>query len=139
LRYVQIEHHGTPCLIGDWTTTTVNDGAGPGTSAMWYWAPDGTVNIDYDNSEPDPAGVYFRGQEAGTVVLSSSDPSGTSGTFAENIIYDDLTYYVNGTAYSSGAPAPESGQWTCSGNAATITIPKPNGTTDVWALEREAP
>ena len=136
--YVRIEHHGTPCLVGNWTTTSVNGGDAPGTGETWNWAPDGTVTIDYDNSEPDAAGVYFRGKEAGVVMLSAGNASATAGTFTENILYDDTTYYVDGKAYSPGPATPESGQWTCSGNAASITIVKANGP-NVWDIERDAP
>jgi hypothetical protein len=137
-RYVQIEHHGTPCLVGNWTTTSVNNGTGPGVGETWDWESDGTVTINYDNSAPNGQGDYLRGQEAGNVTLSSSDQSGSSGTFTENIIYDDTLYYANGGVYGPGEPAPESGAWTCSGDQASVTIVKANGT-NVWDMQRDAP
>ncbi len=137
-RYVQIEHHGTPCLVGNWTTTSVNDGTGPGVGATWDWAADGTVTVDYDDSLPNPAGWYFRGTEAGDVTLGSSDPTGSAGTLAENYIYDDLTYYVDGQVISPGAATPESGSWTCSGDQASVTFVKADGP-NTWDLQRATP
>jgi len=137
-RYVQIEHHGTPCLVGNWTTTSVNDGTGPGVDATWDWEADGTVTVDYDNSLPNPAGWYFRGTEAGDVTLSSSDPTGSSGTITEDDIDDGLTYYVNGQVIGPGPAAPESGSWTCSGDQASVTFIKADGP-NTWDIQRDAP
>jgi hypothetical protein len=135
---VQIEHHGTPCLVGNWTTTSVNDGTGPGVDATWDWEADGTVTVDYDDSLPSPAGWFFRGTEAGNVTLSSSDPTGSSGTISEDDIYDGLTYYVNGQVIAPGPAAPESGSWTCSGDQASVTFLKADGP-NTWDLQRDAP
>jgi hypothetical protein len=137
-RYVQIEHHSTPCLVGNWTTTSVNDGTGPGVDATWDWEADGTVTVDYDDSLPSPAGWFFRGTEAGDVTLSSSDPSGSSGTLNEDDINDGLTYYVDGQVISPGAAAPESGTWTCSGDQASVTFFKADGP-NTWDIQRDAP
>lgn len=137
-RYVQIEHHGTPCLVGNWTTTSVNDGTGPGVDATWDWEADGTVTVDYDDSLPSPAGWYFRGTEAGDVTLSSSDPTGSSGTITEDDINDGLTYYVNGQVIGPGPAAPESGSWTCSGDQASVTFIKADGP-NTWDIQRDAP
>jgi len=134
-RYVQIEHHGTPCLVGDWTVTSVNDGAGPGAGATFDWGPDGVVTADYDDSQPSPGGEYFTGEESANYVLTASSSSGEAGLFSETPLSGGLTYYSNGQATYSPA-GPESGTWTCSGDSSTITEQRANGT-DVWVTTRD--
>jgi hypothetical protein len=88
-------------------------------------------DVDAHRASPERPGA------CGVWLPLSSNPSGSSGTLTENIIYDDVIFYSNGVAFPPGEPGPESGSWTCSGNQASVTIVKANGT-NVWDLQRDA-
>jgi hypothetical protein len=135
--YVRIEHHGTPCLVGNWTITAVNDGEGPGAGATIDWGSDGVVVADYDGSGPAPNGGYFTGTESSNYTLAATDGSGTAGTFNETPLSGGLTYH-DGTVDTFIGEDPLSGQWTCSSGTSTITEERANGT-DTWTEQRQTP
>lgn len=135
--YVQIEHHGIPCLVGNWTITSVNDGEGPGARATIDWGSDGVVVADYDGSEPAPNSRYFTGTESANYTLAATNGPGTAGTFNETPLSGGLTYH-DGTTETYIEEDPLSGQWTCSGSTSTITEERANGT-DTWTQQRQTP
>ncbi|HXW79383.1 MAG TPA: hypothetical protein VEJ84_07775, partial [Acidimicrobiales bacterium] len=130
---------GCPCIIGTWrvtdegiglsTGTTLNGGAG----AIWTLRADGTATINHDGSAPlkestdgFTISVTYTGTETGNFTVPT-DTGTTSGTWT----YTPESSSVLATTDIAGStrtepvpfdPAPQSGDWTCSGNTMTTSL-----------------
>ena len=137
-RYVRIEHHGTPCLVGNWKVTSVGNGQDPGTGSTWDWGTNGVWTADYNGSEPNAGGSYFTGVESDSYTLAATDASGTAGTFGASPLSGGLTSHIDGHAIQVPNASPQSGQWSCSGDTSTITEPRGGGSDITWTADRQA-
>jgi len=131
------------CMIGTWKTTNATSTVAPsingGANVIWTITDRGLVSLDYDNStplvNPDlPAAlgtITTRGTQVGQITLPSANA--TSGPWADTTVSDNLT--VDGEPENDGIG--DSGSWTCSDDAMTITLSGDGGAA-VISLARES-
>jgi hypothetical protein len=139
----------TACIVGTWTTTDWTNSYLPDERGLagvkWTLTSNGAWTGQFDGSTPlsDVGGskvATYTGTSTATVQLPD-DSTATSGTWKMTGITGTITGTfsdggVKAYPYSTWGWAPETGTWSCQGNAMSVTYAESTGSTATVTLTR---
>jgi hypothetical protein len=148
---VEIDHHGTPCLVGSWTETDqVSDGSAiGGAGTLITFDADGTYTVVYDAISLFNGSITLNGSVNGQYTLQGGGPTGMSGFLNENPVSGTITATSSNPTTPGLPSAPQvvpnapfgHAAWTCSADTATYTLTSTadgGSATETWNLVRNS-